>query len=270
MSKIRTISLFSLILLHTTALGEDDSRAAKVAKELANPLADLYIAPMQYNYDENIGVEDEGSRTVHNIQPVLPFSLSEDWNVLSRTVLPIIDQDDVVPGERESGIGDTLQSFFFSPVKPTDNGWLWGVGPVVSLDTASDDQLGSGQWAAGLTGLALRQHDQITYGALANHLEGFAADTGREDISSTFIQPVISIHTPTAWTYTASSESTYDWNEREWVIPVNVDVTRVIFLGKLPVSVGGGVRYWVESSDQSPEGWGLRLQATVVLPRSAF
>lgn len=270
MQRCVAVVLLPVLFVCMRVSAESEGGAAEVARQLANPLADLYIAPLQYNYDENIGANDKGSRSVLNLQPVLPFSLTEDWNLLSRTVLPLIDQDNVIPGESKSGIGDTLQSFFFSPVKPTSGGWLWGAGPVFSLDTASDSQLGSAQWGAGLTALALRQHEELTYGALTNHVEGFGADKDREGVSSTFIQPFISAHTPSAWTYTASSESTYDWNEREWSIPLNVSVTKVVFLGKLPVSVGGGLRYWIESTPQGPEGWGFRLQSTVVLPRSAF
>lgn len=32
------------------------------------------------------------------IQPVIPITLNEDWNVISRTILPITYQDDVFPG----------------------------------------------------------------------------------------------------------------------------------------------------------------------------
>lgn len=270
MSKFSSYSLLAFLFCLQVNLAHGGGNAASVAKKLSNPLADIVAMPLQYNYDDNIGEGDEGSRSILNFQPVIPITLNDEWNVVSRTVLPLIDQNDVPPGESASGVGDTLQSFFFSPSSPTASGWIWGVGPAVSLDTASDDELGSGQWAGGLTALAVQQNDEITYGALVNHLEGFAADSGREELSSSFFQPFFAIHTASAWAYTLSSEMSYDWNENEWSIPVNATVTKVVFLGKLPVSVGGGLRYWLQSSDLGPEGWGLRLQATLVLPKSAL
>jgi len=266
----RSLTVFIALMLASQLAFPEEQKAAALAKKLSNPLADLFVVPLQYDYDENIGQDDEGNRSVLNLQPLLPFTLNDDWNLVSRTILPIIDQEDVIPGTTESGIGDTLQSFFFSPSKPTAGGLIWGAGPVVSLDTASDDQLGSGQWAGGLTALLVQQDDKLTYGGLANHLEGFSADSGREEISNTFIQPFIAVHGPSAWTFTLTSETSYDWNEEDWTIPLDFTLTKVVFLGKLPVSVGGGARYWLATTDASPEGWGVRLQATVVLPRSAF
>ena len=91
-----------------------------LAKKLNNPVAALISAPMQFNYDENIGLDDKGSRSTINIQPVIPFSLNENWNVISRTILPVIDQKDIYPSAgSQSGIGDIVQSVFFSPKAPT-------------------------------------------------------------------------------------------------------------------------------------------------------
>ena len=107
-----------------------------LAKQLANPLAALISVPLQANYDENIGPAEDGERWLVNIQPVIPVSLSQDWNLISRTILPVISQDDVFLGAgSQSGIGDVVQSIFFSPKAPTASGWIWGVGPVLLLPT---------------------------------------------------------------------------------------------------------------------------------------
>lgn len=108
-------------------------------KKLSNPIASLIQVPVVYNYDHNIGVADRGRRSVVNIQPVVPISLNDDWNTISRTIVPIVDQDDVGPGsEHQFGLGDTLQNFFFSPKKPTSAGVIWGIGPVFLLPTTTD------------------------------------------------------------------------------------------------------------------------------------
>ena len=97
----------------------------ELAKQLANPIASLISVPLQLNYDQNIGPRDEGERWLMNVQPVVPIDLNEDWNVISRTILPLISQSDVTPGAgSDSGTGDIVQSLFFSPKAPTESGWI--------------------------------------------------------------------------------------------------------------------------------------------------
>lgn len=242
--------------------------AAEIAKQLANPISALISVPMQANYDENYGSNDQGSILRINVQPVIPFSLSDDWNLISRTILPIVDQEDVPsPGVSEFGLGDTVQSLFFSPKAPTPGGWIWGVGPVFLLPTATEDVLGSEKWGIGPTGVVLKQSGPWTIGALANHIESFAGDSARADISATFLQPFVSYVTPSQTTYLISTESTYDWETEEWSVPINFVVSQLLRVGKQMIQVGGGIRYWADSPDNGPEDWGIRFQFTLLYPR---
>jgi hypothetical protein len=239
-----------------------------LAKQLANPVAALISVPFQLNFDRGIGPADDGERWTLNVQPVIPFSLNDDWNLISRTIVPLIDQTDIFPGAgSQSGLGDTVQSVFFSPARPTDGGWILGVGPVLLLPTASDELLGAEQWGIGPTGVALRQQGPWTYGALANHIASFAGDDDRGDINATFLQPFLSYTTPTAWTFTAQTESTYDWDGEQWSVPVSMIVSKVTKVGGQLVSVGGGARYWMDSPTSGPEGFGFRLVVTLLFPR---
>jgi len=171
--------------------------AEDLAKKLANPVAALISLPFQLNYDRDIGPLDEGRRWTLNVQPVVPFELSKDWNLISRTILPVVSQEDIAPGSgSQSGSGDIVQSFFFSPKTPTASGWIWGVGPVFLLPTGSDRLLTADKWGAGPTAVALRQQGPWTYGALANHIWSFAGNDNRADISATFLQPFLSYTTP--------------------------------------------------------------------------
>lgn len=242
------------------------SDAAALAKQLSNPVAALISVPFQLNTDQDIGPGD-GERWTLNVQPVVPITLNEDWNLISRTILPLIDQQDIPAGNDETGIGDVVQSFFFSPVAPTEGGWIVGFGPVFLLPTASDETLGGEQWGFGPTGVALKQDGPWTYGALVNHIWSFAGDDHRADVNLTFLQPFLSYTTPEAITYTLNSESTYDWEGDDLVVPVNALVSKVVNLGGQLVSIGGGLRYWAVDSDASPEGIGFRLVATLLFPK---
>jgi hypothetical protein len=241
---------------------------AQLAEELTNPLADLMTIPIQMNYDRDIGPLDDGWKLQTNVQPVLPFRLTPDWNLISRTIIPVISQEDIFPGAgSQFGLGDINLSLFFSPKKPTSGGLLWGIGPVLLLPTATDSLLGARKWGAGPTAVALTMRGPWTVGFLANHIWSYAGDSDRQDISNTFLQPFAAYTWPSAWTVSVQSESTYNWETEKWSVPVNVGVSKLVKLGKLPVSLQAGVGHWAESPEGGPEGVRFRLHATFVLPK---
>ncbi len=256
----------AIALMSAPARAQDDS--AELAKKLSNPVAALISVPFQLNYDRKLGPLDDGEKWTLNVQPVVPIELNKDWNVISRTIAPIVSQKDVFPGTgRQSGLGDIVQSFFFSPKAPTAGGWIWGVGPVLLLPTGTDDLLSAKKWGAGPTAVMLKQHDGWTVGALANHIWSFAGDSQRADVNATFLQPFLSYTTPTAWTFALNTESTYDWKASQWSVPVNALVTKVTKVGGQLISVGGGLRYWVDSPEGGPQGLGYRAVLTLLFPK---
>lgn len=242
------------------------SAEEELAKKLSNPIASLISVPFQFNSDSGYGADGNGSRTVVNFQPVVPISLTDNWNVISRTILPFIHESNITPGESTSGIGDVVQSFFFSPKEPTKGGLIWGVGPVFLLPTATKD-LGADQFAAGVTGVVLKQAGPWTIGGLANHMWSVGSTSGGTKINATYIQPFVSYTTPEAWTFTANTESTYDWERDSWSIPVNFVITKLVKIAGKPVSIGGGVRYWAKSPNGGADGWGGRLLITFLFPK---
>jgi hypothetical protein len=240
-----------------------------LAKQLANPISNLISVPFQFNYDENIGPTEDGRRFVLNVQPVVPVSITKDWNMISRTIVPIIHQDNIpMFGDDEFGLGDTVQSLFFSPKAPSKRGGLvWGVGPVALIPTGTDDSLGARKWGIGPTGVVLKQQGPWTYGMLANHIESFAGDSDRDRVSATFFQPFASYITPTKTTLSLNTESTYNWEAGELAMPINLNVNQLFKIGKQDVSAGAGLRYWAKNADNGPEGVGFRVNFTLLFPR---
>ncbi|WIO74593.1 transporter [Porticoccaceae bacterium LTM1] len=259
----------TLSALPIVTFAEDAPKSAEdLAKDLANPVAALISVPFQLNYDDNLGVLDNGDRWTLNIQPVVPIDLNEEWNIISRTILPVIHQEDIFSGAGgQSGIGDIVQSVFFSPKDPTEGGWTWGVGPVFLLPTGTDDLLSAEKWGAGPTAVALRQQGPWTYGLLGNHIWSFAGDNGRRDLSATFLQPFVTYTTPTAWSFTMQTESTYDWKGEDWSVPVNCVVSKVTKIGDQLVSLSGGLGYWAESPDSGADGVRVRMALTLLFSR---
>lgn len=256
------------LVLAAPVRAQDEAAAAELAKKLANPVASLISVPLQYNYDEYGGANDGAAVSRLVIQPVIPFSLNEDWNLITRTLIPIVDQQDFpVAALNESGLSDTTASLFFSPKAPTASGWIWGAGPVFLLPTATEELLGTEKWGIGPTGVALRQSGPWTVGMLAGQIWSVAGDDERNDISSSTLQPFFSYTTKTHTTIGAYTESAYDWKGEQWSVPVIVQAGQLFKIGPQILQLAVAGKYWAESPDDGPDGWGLRVQLTLLFPK---
>jgi hypothetical protein len=252
------------------AMAADDDAAA-LAKAAQNPVASMISLPMQLNMNFGTGPEDD-LQTVLNIQPVVPFSLSENWNLITRTIIPVISQPDFgLYSARENGIGDIQFSTFLSPKEPTSGGWIWGAGVIAQLDTATDDRLGQGAWGLGPTAVALRMSGPWVYGALVNNVWSVSEDRNRGKVNQFLAQPFINYNFPsTPGRYlTFSPIITANWeaaNGQQWLVPVGLGIGQVTRLGTQPVNLQAAFYYNVERPDGAPD-YQVRLQFQFMFPK---
>jgi hypothetical protein len=247
----------------SAALPGGESEATEIAKKLQNPVANLISLPIQWNINTAVG-PDRQDQSVINIQPVIPFHLNEDWNLITRTIVPIINTP--VP-DWETGLGDIVFSLFASPAKPSK--FIWGLGPVFQFPTATDDALGQGKWAAGPTFVGLMMDGPWVYGALVNQVWSFAGQSDREYVNQMLIQPFVNYNLPEGWYLTFSPIITANWeapSDDQWTVPLGGGVGKVFKIGDQMMNASMQTYYNVVSPDFGPE-WTLRFQLTFVFPR---
>ena len=262
------LALSALVLPLPARAQANNEAAAELAKKLSNPVASLISVPIQYNYDEYGGSNDGASSSRLVFQPVIPFKLNQDWNLISRTLIPIVDQQDFrFAAMNESGFSDISASLFFSPQEPTSGGLIWGAGPLFVIPTASADALGTGKWSMGPTAVVLKQTGPWTAGMLVGHAWSFAGDDKRSYVCSTTLQPFFSYTTKTHTTVGAFTESAYNWNDEQWTVPLIFQAGQILKVGPQIFQLAVAAKYWAETPNNGPTGWGWRVQLTLLYPK---
>ncbi len=242
------------------------SEAQELAVKLSNPVASLISVPLQSNVDYEIGLY-HGSKYTLNFQPVVPFQLSGKLNLITRYIIPIIDQQNIkAEGSREFGLSDATISGFVSPAAG-NNGWMWGAGSAFLIPMGTDDLLSTRKWGAGPTALLLRQASGLTYGFLVNQLWSFAGDKDRDELNQMFLQPFFAYNWKSGAGITINSEMTFNWQAgmtTAFLIPTLSGVTT---LGQQAISLAVGPRIPLGGPAESRSDFGLRGVLTFVFPQ---
>jgi hypothetical protein len=250
--------------------------AEELAKLTQNPVGNLISVPFQNNTNLNAGPQKE-TQNVLNIQPVIPIEVNSEWNIITRTIIPVISQPPLTPtgGERINGIGDVQFSAFLSPSTPSSGGLIWGAGAIAQAPTDSNDALGNPRWGVGPTAVVLRvEHGSPwVYGVLVNQIwsVGDATKGSRQsgDYSQALMQPFLNYNFPDGTYLTSSPIITADWKAdsgQKYTVPVGGGIGHIFHLGKLPVNTSLAAYYNAVKPDLGPN-WQIRFQVQLLFPK---
>ena len=245
LSLARCVALVTTLMVATAegARAQQPEAAPPAASDLAkttqNPVGDLVSLPLQFNFFSGGPLAD---RTVYNLnfQPVLPLRANERWNVVARTIVPYlsIPLAGTPPNDRKTGIGDIQEQLFFTPANP--GALIWGVGPVLSFPTATNDLVRTGDWAVGPTLVVLKMTGPWVLGGLMNQLWTFGGDEVGPNINAFLFQPFVNYNLPRGWSLSFAPTFTANWSAPEgekWTVPLGLGIAKVDAIGKQPVSL---------------------------------
>ena len=244
--------------------------AEELAKLAQNPVGNLISVPFQNNTNLSYGPE-KGTQNILNIQPVIPISIDKDWNIITRTILPVISMPALSPDiGSKNGIGDIVLTAFLSPANPGE--WIWGAGPVVQLPTNSTAELGNKNWGLGpsFVVLHLDHGSPWVYGALVNNIGSLTSSQQGGSYNNGLIQPFVNYNFPEAAYYLTSAPMlTVDWKAesgQQWTVPIGGGMGKIFHFGKLPVNTQLSAYYNVVRPDFGAN-WQIRAQVQLMFPK---
>ncbi len=251
-----------------SAQEERGPSTSDLAKAAQNPIADMISVPFQNNFNFRVGPHDQ-LQNILNIQPVIPVTLNQDWNLITRWITPVISQPPLtVTGEREFGLGDINPSFFFSPKQPT-HGIIWGIGPTFVFPTGTQKTLTAGKYSIGPTFVALMIEGPWVLGVLVNNVWSFAGKSSRGPVNAMTLQPFVNYNFPDGWYVTSSPIITADWETGHgdrWTVPIGGGFGRVFKIGRQPVNAQLAAYYNVVRPNDGAD-WQLRAQVQFLFPK---
>jgi hypothetical protein len=252
--------VWTLLVLPAPAAAQT---ADELAKQTQNPVASLISVPLQGNWDFGLGDRDAVG-TLLNVQPVMPFGISKDTNIILRVIMPLTSQP-ASADARINGLGDIVATAFFSPVK--SGRIIWGAGPVFLLPAATNASLGSEKFGIGPSVVALTQPGPFTIGILYNQIWSVSGANDRDDVNSMYLQPFLNYNLGGGLSAGVSVEASANYEADEaWTAPLLFSLSKVTLLGKRPVSFAVAAGPMI-ASPNGGASWRFRLGATFLFPR---
>ncbi len=236
-----------------------------LAEKTQNPISDLVSLPLQNNFNFKTGAA-EGLQWIMNVQPVIPVTLNENWNLINRAILPVIAQEELFPGTgSKSGIGDLQYTPFFTP--NTGGDVVWGVGPVFQFPTASDDLLGTGKWNLGPSAVLVATPGRWVVGALAQNVWSVGGDSDRANVNTFLFQYFVNYNFDDGWYLSSAPINTANWEaDEKWTVPLGGGFGRVFSIGKQPMNAQLQAFKNVVSPENAAD-WQLRFQLQFLFPK---
>jgi len=267
--------LLGILLWGASSTAQDSDDLASKAQ---NPIGSMISLPFESNFNFENGNEDDDLQYVLSIQPVIPVGIAENWNLVVRPIVPLISQKSsaqlpfpaVVSNIREStfGLGDSTLSLFLVP-KEMKNGFVWGVGPVFGLPTATDDKLGAKKWSAGPTAVAVYKTGPWMLGTLVGQLWSFAGQSSRPDVSTFYVQPFVNYNLPDGWYLTSSPLMRANWKAdsgQKWTVPLGGGVGKIFNIGSQAMNTRIVANYVVERPDKTAD-WTIQWTLQFLFPK---
>jgi hypothetical protein len=244
-----------------------------LAAKTQNPVGAMYSLPFKFTFDYGAA---NGEATFLNIQPVIPVTVG-NWNLINRVIVPLIDTPGLVtgtpeipnpvPGDGATGLGDINYSVFLSPAEPGKV--IWGVGPSIMMDTATNDQLGSGKWSAGPTAVVLIQPKPWTLGMLGRQIWSFAGDSDRASVNQLLLEPFINYNLNNGWYLITDMILTANWqadSSNRWTIPLGGGAGKMFAIGSQKMNTKLEAYYNVEKPTGAPD-WSVSWTLQFLFPR---
>lgn len=263
------VILFVVSCVHTKCIAQEDSKAGASAQELAdklaNPVASLISVPLQNNLIYGIGPYN-GSKYTINVQPVIPFKLTENLNLITRYILPVVDQRDVT-GEntRQFGLSDATVTAFLAPKSKKI---ILGIGPAFLVPTATNKLLGTEKFGVGPSALVMHQGKGLSIGFIANQIWSVAGNEGRSDFNQFYTQIFLTHSFKTGATLGVTSEITQNWEGKTTLITISPNIGGITKLGGQTVQLAIMPLIPLAGPEGAKPDWGLRAVLAFVFPSS--
>lgn len=263
------LSLVFFILSFTSLAQEEADKpgasAQELADKLANPVASLVSVPLQNNLNYGIGPYNGVKYTV-NIQPVVPFKLSDNLNLITRYILPVVDQRNITGlNTHEFGLSDATVTAFFAP---KSKGIIYGIGPAFLVPTATEKFLGTEKFGIGPSLLVMNQSNGLSIGFIANQIWSVAGNEDRADFNQFYTQIFLSYSYKSGASLGVNTEITQNWEGNTTLISLNPSIGGITKFGSQIVQFSVQPLIPIVGHQNIKPDWGLRAVIAFVFPGS--